>query len=104
MYASLLIAINALDATIRIYAVTPLITGIEGLVNAFGDSPPAYRTAIATAAAGKAWVTLVLGPNMMTGGGLSADSLHPTTAGHQAVFDGTGGFGGATNLRAVLGI
>jgi lysophospholipase L1-like esterase len=104
-YGQLLDAIHALDPGIRVYAVSPLITGIEGLVNAFGDSPPAYRTEISNAAAARpTYVTYVHGPDMMAGNGLSGDSLHPTNTGHLACFNGTGAAAGSTNFRAVVSV
>lgn len=102
-YAALLDAIHALDAGIRVWAITPLITASEAAGNSFGNVTPDYRTAIVAASAGRAWVTVVAGPSLMAAGGLG-DTLHPSNAGHQGAFDGSGAFAGSTNLRAVFGV
>jgi hypothetical protein len=39
-----------------------------------------------------------------TAGGLSGDGIHPSEAGHASIFDGSGGFAGTTNVKAILGI
>lgn len=103
-YASLLTAINAADSGALIYAVSLTISSNEAALGFNGDAKPAWRTATSNAAAGKPNTTFVDGTTLMVAGGLSGDGLHPATLGHQAIFDGTGGFGGATNLRAVLSI
>jgi lysophospholipase L1-like esterase len=103
-YAALLDAIHAADPTIHIWAQTLLITGTEATVNGLGDLPSAFRTQVTTAVSTRTgFCTLVVGTNLMTAGGLNGDGVHPTTAGHQAIYDGSGAFGGSINVRGVVG-
>lgn len=106
---SLLDAIRVADPTIHVYLFSPIITGEEAAVNNFGNVVPDYRTQCSTAASSRTgFVTFTDGTTLMTIGGLSTGAgdgvVHPGTLGHQSIFDGTGGFGGATNVRAVLGV
>lgn len=91
-YAALLDAIHLADSSGRIYCQTML------------TNQGAYTTAISTAAAGRAYCTVVDGTALLTAGGLSGDGTHPTNAGHQAYALGTGAFAGTTSVRAVLGV
>lgn len=106
---TLLDAIHALDATIHVYLISPIITGEEATLNSFSETIAAYRAVLATAAAARTgFVTFTAGTNLMAVGGLSSGAgdgiLHPGSLGHQSIYDGTGGFAGSTNLRAVLGV
>lgn len=98
---SLLTKLHAADAGATLYVQTLTITTDEGVANGLGDTPASFRTAQTTAASGLA--TVINGLNLMTSGGLS-DFAHPTTLGHQAIFDGTGGFGSTSNLRTVFSV
>lgn len=96
-------AVKTLDPTIRIWAQSPIVS-IEGNVNTFGESPPAYRTAKQTAATGRSNVTYVNGFSMMAAGGLGADTLHMSNVGCQGKVMGTGGQQGAISMRGTLGV
>jgi hypothetical protein len=91
-YASLLTAIHSRDAGGNIYCQTML------------TDQGAWTTAISTAAAGKAYCTVVDGTTLVTGAGLNIDGIHPTTVGHQAVALGTGAAASSSSVRAVLGV
>jgi lysophospholipase L1-like esterase len=65
----------------QLYLATPLTRTVE-TANAFGDTLGAYRTAFNTVVAARAWSTSVSGPALMTAGGLDADGIHPSNAGH----------------------
>jgi lysophospholipase L1-like esterase len=82
-YAALLVALNAAFPAANIYAQTPIERTVE-TANAYGDTLGAYRTAIGTAAGGKAYVTLVDGTAAAypQAPGDLADGVHPTDAGH----------------------
>jgi lysophospholipase L1-like esterase len=101
-YAALLDAIHSADPGASVFAMTFLISGSEPSVNSFSETKATWRAAIVNAAAGRAWVTVLTGPNFMTAGGLADGNLHPSTAGSAAIFDGSGAFAGSTNLRAAL--
>lgn len=99
-YAALLDAINALDADIDVFCLTPLQRTTE-TANANGDTLGAYRTQIATAVSTRtAFATLIDGTTQLdnttallnTGTDL-ADAVHPNDGGHVKVF---------TKLRAYL--
>lgn len=63
---------------------TPLLR-TDTTTNGLGETLPAYRTAATNAASGRAYVTVIDGTTVMTTGGLSADGLHPSTAGHLTI-------------------
>lgn len=100
--ASLFDKIHAALPGARAFGQSLLITGQESTV-INGETPPTFRTAMVTACTGRAWVTPIVGPNLMAVGGLDADGIHPTTAGHAAIADGSGAFAGSTNVRAAVG-
>lgn len=102
-YSALLDQIHALDAGVTVYSSTFLISSNEAGAGFDGATKPTWRTAVAATASGRSWVVPVVGTNLMAAGGLAGDGLHPTTVGHQGIFDGTGGQGGSTNLRSILG-
>ena len=85
-------AVHAIDPTVHIWSMTPLITG--GTPNAWGEYISEYRTAKASATVGRSWVTLVDGTALLSAGGLQ-DGVHPSTAGHGVL---------ATNIATVLGM
>jgi hypothetical protein len=81
----LLVAIHAAYPSATIFAQTAIDATVE-TANTYGNTLGDYRAAISTAAAGKAaYVTVVDGTTLMTAGGLSADGVHPTTAGHATI-------------------
>ena len=102
VYASLLVAIHAADPAAAVFAQTPIITGSEATTNGFGETIAQIRTAVTSAASGKSYVTVVAGPSLAAPGALAPDGIHLSTAGHSSVFDGSGGFAGSTNVRAIL--
>lgn len=79
--------------SLQIYAQTPLSRTTE-TANGLGSTLGNYRTAISSAASGKAYVTVVDGTTLLTTADL-ADGLHPTTAGHKLL---------ANAIRTYLGI
>ncbi len=80
--ATLYDAIHSAAPSINVFAQTPIITNLEATTNTYGETIGDYRSAKAAAATGRSWVTLVDGPSLMSAANLSADGLHPTTAGH----------------------
>jgi len=92
-YTLLLADLHAALPDAVFYAQTPIVRTIE-TANTKGSTMAQYRTAISTAASGKAYVTVVDGTAFMTTASLS-DGVHPNTAGH-ALY--------ANAVKAVLGI
>lgn len=82
-YAALLSDIHTALPSAQIYAQTPLTRFLE-TANLAGSTCGDYRTAISTAASGKAYVTVVDGSAILSVSDL-ADGVHPTTAGHALV-------------------
>ena len=75
-YDALLTAIHAALPDATVFAQTPITAAPDtGL--------PAYRAAIATAASGKGWVTVVDGTSWTVE--LSGDGIHPTTTGQAEI-------------------
>lgn len=93
-YADLLTQINALIPGATIYAQTPILRTSEGELHAGWGTLGAYRTAIADAAAGKTYVTIVDGTTILELADLD-DDKHPTSTGHAKY---------AAAVKAVLGI
>jgi len=86
--------IHAIHPSAHIYSQTAIVTTYSG-TNGFGNVLDDYRAQkIAVSAARPGWVTTVDGTALMTTAGLSADTIHPSTAGHATL---------AASIRAVLG-
>lgn len=79
-YASMLDELHAALPETRIVCVT-LIPRASEVANIFVDTLSNYRSQISSAAASRQWVTLISGPAILSTGDLSADGVHPTTAG-----------------------
>jgi hypothetical protein len=93
--AALYDAIHAAYPALVIYMVTPIITTQEATANGFGDTPPTVRSTLTTIQSTRSgWITLVDGTTLVTSGGISADKIHPTTAGHVTL---------ESNTRTILG-
>lgn len=96
-YADLLTKINMAFPAATIYCQTP-IDRFPETANGLGDTLGAYRTAIANAASGKSYCTVVDGTGSafpQDPADLDTDRTHPTTAGHARY---------AAAVAAVLGI
>lgn len=81
-YAALLDDLHTALPDATIYCQTPLLRGTE-TANGSGSTLGDYRTQIATAQSTRTdWAVLVDGTAMLELTDLSADQIHPTTAGH----------------------
>lgn len=86
-YADVLDRIHTIAPTLPIYCQSPLSRGTADEANSAGSTLANYRTQIETAAnARSSYCTYIHGPDIMTAAGLSADDLHPSTAGHATLF------------------
>lgn len=90
-YGQLLAAVNTALPSCQIYAQTPLSRTTE-TANSNGQTCGDFRTAIANACNGKAYVELVDGTTLLTTADL-ADGVHPTIAGHSIL---------ANNIKAIV--
>jgi lysophospholipase L1-like esterase len=79
-YASMLDKLHAALPETKVVCVTPIPRASE-VANIFGDTLSDYRSQIGSAAASRLWVTLVDGTTILSIADLSADGIHPTTAG-----------------------
>ena len=79
-YTSLLQDLHTALPLAKIYAQTPIDRATE-TANGNGSTLGDYRTAIANAASGKAYVTVVDGTEFLGAGDL-VDGVHPSTTGH----------------------
>lgn len=84
-YSELLVAINTARPDILIYAVSPIPRTDEG-ANSNGDTCPDFRTAISNACSGKSYCTYIDGTTLVGIGDISGDGVHPTDAGHLAMY------------------
>ncbi len=85
--ADLLSRLHTAMPTVPIYCITPftrLDFANEATANGLGDHLSDYRTAISTAASGKAYVTVIDGTAISLTGKY-ADNIHPNTAGHATI-------------------
>lgn len=80
VYATLLDDLHAALPDAAIYCQTPLVRSNEA-ANASGSTLGDYRTQIGTAAAGRAYCTVVDGTQILTTADLD-DGVHPTSNGH----------------------
>jgi lysophospholipase L1-like esterase len=88
-YGAMLDAEHAASPAATIYAQSALITAsLEGTV-------PAWRAAVASACAARAWCTYVDGTTLVSVGNLQPDGVHPNTAGHAQY---------AASVKAFLGL
>lgn len=82
-YEALLDAVHTLDATIKIYCLSPLLRN-DVAENALMDE---YRTAVGTiCAARSSYCTHIVGKTILSVGDL-ADTVHPNTAGHLKLYN-----------------
>lgn len=100
---ALLDAVHTDAPTVPVFVQTPTTATVE-TANSFGATLGNIRTADASACSARSsFCTTVAGPSVMASSGLSADGLHPTIAGHQAIALGTGAAAGSTSMRAAMG-
>lgn len=69
-----------------IYAQSPIVRVTE-TANAFGNTLDDYRAQISTVCGARAWCNYVDGEAFITVGDISADTVHPTTTGHDLIYE-----------------